>query len=244
MEELVKEDFLGLISHKLRTPLAGIGGNLSLLQDGSCGPLADRQRKAVDSASKEFSVLVLLVEKLLGFIAVYSQKLDHPKKRIELKSYLPIITDAIVGRAENKNVEVGIECQEDANVVMNKTYLDLVVGNLVENAIKHNDKDVSRISVVVKKIPGTVEISITDNGRGIPNEEYERIFEMFYQVEKNFTGQVGGFGLGLAVVKKLIEREGGEIHVISRLGQGTAFTFTLPADDRAGAAHSQGGSDG
>ena len=107
-------------------------------------------------------------------------------------------------------------------------YFDQIIGNLIENAIKFSDKDIAEISIFAKKIAKNIEFSITDNGPGIPNEEYERIFGTFYQVEKYFTGQVEGPGLGLAIVKRLIERVGGEIRVESKLGQGSTFIFTLP----------------
>jgi signal transduction histidine kinase len=227
-EELIKQDFLSHISHKLRTPLAVIGGDISLLRDGSWGPLTDEQKEAIDSTSRRFSSLVQLVEKLIGFTIVYSEQMNQPKETVELKSYLPSIMDLMTAWTEDKHVEVDIECPEGAAIRINRTYLDQVMANLVENAIRYNDKAVCRISIAAKTMPGTVEVSITDNGPGIPNEEFEHIFEMFYQVEKHFTGQIEGFGLGLAIAKKLIEREDGNIKVASKLGRETTFTFSLP----------------
>ncbi|MFH1441506.1 MAG: response regulator [Candidatus Omnitrophota bacterium] len=227
-EEFVKQDFLGMITHKLLTPLTIIRGDIALLQDGLCGLLTDKQKETIDAASKHSFLLILLVEKLLGFNILYSQKLDQLKETIELKSYLPVITNLMIKCAENKKVELNVDCQEDVKLEMNKVYFDQVMGNLIENAIKFNDKDAAKISIVVKKVSGKIEISVIDNGPGIPNEEYERIFEMFCQVEKYFTGQVKGAGLGLAVVKKLIEGQMGEIKVKSKLGEGSAFIFTLP----------------
>ena len=165
---------------------------------------------------------------MLGFTIIYSEKLALPKETIELKPYLSLITDPIIRLFKNKKTELNIDCPAGVNLEMNKVYLDQIIGNLIENAIKFNDTNAAKISIVVKKIPGKVEFSVTDNGPGIPNEEYERIFEKFYQVEKYFTGQVEGTGLGLAIVKRLIEREGGEIRVESKLGQGSTFIFTLP----------------
>ena len=227
-EESLKQDFLGLISHKLRTPLAIITPYASMLQQGKMGPLNEKQQKAIDVISKDSFELIRLVEKLLGFTTIYGQKFAYSKETIELKSQLHLITDPIIRCSKNKKIELNVDCQEGGKLEMNKAYFDQIIGNLIENAIKFNDKDTAKISIIAKKIPGRVEISVTDNGPGIPNEEYERIFEKFYQVEKYFTGQVEGVGLGLAIVKKLIEREGGEIRVESKLGQGATFIFTLP----------------
>jgi signal transduction histidine kinase len=227
-EEFLKQDFLGLISHKLRTPLAIITPYASMLQQGEMGPLNEKQQKAINILSEHALSLIRSVDKLLGFTEIYGQKFAKSKEIIELKPYLLSVTDPIIKWFKSKKVELSIDCQEGAKLEMSKIYFDQVMGNLVENAIKFNDKDVAKISIIVKKIPGKVGISVIDNGPGIPNEEYEHIFEAFYQVEKYFTGQVKGAGLGLAIVKKLIEREGGEIRVESELGQGSTFIFTLP----------------
>ena len=147
-------------------------------------------REAIDSTSKRFSLLALLVEKLLGFTIIYSEQMDQPKETVELKSYLPSIAELMTIWTEDKSVDVNIDCPENASIRINKLYLDQLMGNLVENAITYNDKAVCTISIIVKELPGKMEISVTDNGPGIPSEEFEHIFEMFYQVEKYFTGQV------------------------------------------------------
>ncbi len=228
-EELIKQDFLGFISHKLHTPLAVITPYASMLQQGEMGPLNEKQQKAINILSEHALSLTRLVDKLLGFTGIYNARFGKSKEILTLKSYLPSITDPIIKLFKNKKIELSVGCQEDTKLEMNKVYFDQIIGNLVENAIKFNDKDIAVISIFAKKISNKIEFSVTDNGPGIPNEEYERIFGTFYQVEKYFTGQVEGTGLGLAIVKRLIERTGGEIKVESKLGEGSTFIFTLPA---------------
>lgn len=228
-EEALKQDFLGLISHKLRTPLSIIDGNISLFADGLCGELTKEQKEVIDAMSKWSFALVGLVEKLLGFAIIYSQKLDLSKEVVELKPYLPLVTGQTIKHVKDKKINLDIDCPEGATLSVNKTYFDQILGNLIENAIKFNDKEFINISVAVRQESDRVEISVADNGPGIPSEEYERIFEKFYQIEKTFTGQVEGAGLGLAIVKKLVEGLGGRIQVKSNLAQGATFTFTLPA---------------
>ena len=231
-EDYLKQNFLGVISHKLRTPLAVINGDILLLRDGLCGSLTEKQKEIVDAVSRESFLLISLVEKILGFTMVYSQKLDQSKETLKLKAYLLIIINSIIRRAENKKIELSIDCQEDLQLEINKIYFDQVMGNLIENAIKFNDKDVARISIIVKKMSKKIEISVSDNGPGIPNEEYDRIFDKFYQAEKYFTGQVEGAGLGLAIVKRLIEGSDGKIQVKSNLGQGSTFTLLLDYESK------------
>ena len=105
----------------------------------------------------------------------------------------------------------------------------MIMRNLVENAIKFNNKEVIKIAISVKKLAQELEISIHDNGRGIPAEDQGKIFEKFYQIEKFFTGNVEGAGLGLALVKRLVSAYRGQIDLKSEIGKGATFTITLPA---------------
>ena len=227
-EEIIKQTFLSHISHKLRTPLMVISGYASLLQEGVLGTLNEKQEEAIKALSIKAFSLIKLVEKLLGFTTIYIQKLVHSKKIVELNFYLHSITGAIIKSTIDKKIEIEIDCPEGINLNVNRQYLDQIVENLIENAVKFNDKEIVKILVAAKKTSGKIEISVTDNGIGIPNEEYEHIFDKFYQVEKYITGQVDGSGIGLAIVKRLVEGLGGEIWVESKLGVETAFIFTLP----------------
>src|SRR3989339_673011 len=224
-EEIVKQTFLNHISHKLRTPLMVITGYTTVLQEGILGTLNEKQQAALKALSIKAFLLIKLVEKLLGFTTIYIQNLVHSKEIIELKTYLHSITDAIINNSGNKKVEIEIDCPEGVSLNVNKHYLDQIMENLIENAVKFNDKETVKILVTAIKAPGRIEFSVTDNGIGIPNEEYARIFDKFYQVEKYITGQVEGSGIGLAIVKKLVEGLGGEIHVNSKLGRETIFSF-------------------
>lgn len=227
-EESLKQSFFGLISHKLRTPLGIIAPYAAMLKEGNMGHLNKEQQEAINTISKHSVSLIKLVNKLLGFTEVYGQKFTYTKETIELKAQFFSVADPIIKSFKNKKIELTIDCQESIKLEISKLCFDQTMGNLIENAVKFNDKDIVKIFISAKKIPGKIEISVTDNGIGIPNEEYEHIFEKFYQVEKCFTGQIEGVGLGLAVVKKMIEGEGGEIRVESKLKQGSTFIFTLP----------------
>jgi signal transduction histidine kinase len=99
---------------------------------------------------------------------------------------------------------------------------------LIENAIKFNDKEKRQVRIAGRSDGETIMLEIIDNGKGIPSEEYGRIFQKFYQVEEYFTGQIEGVGLGLALVKHIVELHGGAIAVESVLGKGSTFRLTLP----------------
>jgi signal transduction histidine kinase len=227
-EEHLKQDFLGFISHKLRTPLLVITQYTSMMKEGLYGSLNDQLKAVVDSIFKQSCLIVGLVEKLLRFVALSGQCPEMKKESLDLKSFLNTLRNTIVKRFAGKKAEIDIMCPEDAKINTNAMYLNQIILNLVENAIKFNDKETAKINILVNENGETIEFSISDNGLGIPKEEHERIFEKFYQVEKCFTGQIEGIGLGLALVKKLVENLGGEIMVESKIGEGSTFRFVMP----------------
>jgi len=230
-EELMKQDFLSLMSHKLRTPLTIITQSASILQKETvCGPLNDKQKKYVESVLRQSRLHTNLIDGLLKFTELNTMRLDLQKEETALCDYLPLLVNPMIEGVKDKKIELKIDCPDQGyRVRINKSHLDMIVRNLVENAIKFNDKEVIKITIFVKKSEQQLEISIYDNGRGIPAEDRGKIFEKFYQIEKFFTGNVEGAGLGLALVKRLVSAYGGQIDLKSEIGKGATFTVTLPA---------------
>ncbi len=229
-EEWLKRDFFGLISHKLRTPLTEIYVSADMLQDKIGESLNEEENKFFNIILAKTVVLKDLFNKLLQFTMMNSRTLDLPKEQIELSSYLPQLIETILKSLKDKKVDLQTELtNKESKITMNRTYFDLIIGNLIENAIKFNDKEMAKISVLVRRIDDKIEISVADNGPGVPPEEKNKIFEKFYQVDKYFTGNIEGVGLGLALVKQLVEAHKGEIKVESQIGKGAEFTIMLPA---------------
>jgi two-component system phosphate regulon sensor histidine kinase PhoR len=230
-EELMKQDFLSLMSHKLRTPLTVITQSASILQkENICGPLTDKQKKYIESISRQSHLHTNLIDGLLKFTELNTMKLDLQKEEIVLCDYLPLLVNPMIEGIKDKKIELKIDCPDQSYIVhMNKSHMDMIMRNLVENAIKFNDKEVIKIAISVKKSAQALEISVYDNGRGIPAEDQGKVFEKFYQIEKFFTGNVEGAGLGLALVKRLVSAYRGQIDLKSEIGKGATFTVTLPA---------------
>jgi signal transduction histidine kinase len=230
-EEFLKQDFLGLISHKLRTPLTVITQSASIIQkENICGSLNDKQKKYIESILRQSCLLTNLIDGLLKFTELNTMKLDLQKEEIVLCDYLPLLVNPMIEGIKDKKIELKIDCPDKCyRIRMNKSHLDMIMRNLVENAIKFNNKEVIKIAISVKKSAQELEISIYDNGCGIPAEDQGKIFEKFYQIEKFFTGNVEGAGLGLALVKRLVSAYRGQIELKSEIGKGATFTITLPA---------------
>jgi len=229
-EEMVKRNFLNLISHKLRNPLTTILGYLPFLKEKM--GLSDKSEKEVlEAIEKEGLILSSHVDKLLMFTLLEQKYLEMEREKVNVKS---VVEDALemlasfikVNRAE---VEIDSNLADVDEVYVDKLKIRDVIENLVENAVKFNDKKGKKVRISGRSLDDKfIQMEIADNGPGIPSEEQEKIFQKFYQIEEHFTGRVEGMGLGLSLVKRLVEAHGGKIWVESELRKGSTFYFTLP----------------
>ncbi len=234
-KEKLKEDFLNVVSQKLRGPLAAVSRGLSRFREGALGALSEDQTLSVDAMATESRILAGLVEKLVRFSIVNSGSIisnpdsSLPREEIALKTYLPRLLESTMG-SEDKTVDLDFDIKDStARVKISSVYFNAIISNLVENAIKFCDKDVVMLGVVVDKTDKTVAISIRDNGPGIHSDEKDRVFEPFYQIGRDSAESAEGAGLGLPLVKRLVAAYGGDVRLDSDPGRGTTFTVTLPA---------------
>ncbi|MFH1440539.1 MAG: HAMP domain-containing sensor histidine kinase [Candidatus Omnitrophota bacterium] len=228
MEEIMKQDFLGLVSHKLSTPTNVIRQISLMFQQGQMGELGEKQKKFIDTIVEKTFELEGLVSKLLNFVTVNSQNIVSSEEPINIAEYLPKLVNPMAEAVKEKKVELNIDCPDKSIILkMNRTYFNIVISNLIDNAIKFNDKDTIKINILVERAQGAILVSVADNGQGIPAEEQDKVFEKFYQIEKSFTGNVQGAGLGLALVKKIVGTYGGTINLKSEIAKGTQFTITF-----------------
>jgi len=224
-----EEMFLNFISHKLRTPLAIVDKNASMLHKKILGPLNPDQEKFMKVLYEKTRELVDSFEKLLGFTMIKTKELDLPPEEIPLGDYFPSLLELTVKLPHAKKIEWTFDGGNSETIVnINRKYLDMVIKNIVENAIKFGEKDPVHLAVKVEGGDGKVNIAVTDNGPGVPSEEREKIFDEFYQVDKDRTLNVAGTGLGLAIAKHIVTFYGGEIGIRSGPEGSTVF-LTLPS---------------
>ncbi|MGB9628009.1 MAG: sensor histidine kinase, partial [Thermodesulfobacteriota bacterium] len=139
------------------------------------------------------------------------------------------------GEAEKKNIRISSrEFPSDLFLMGDPYYLEQILINLLDNAIKYTPEGGEIILSAKERPPIEVELSVKDNGLGIPEEDLPRIFERFYRVDKGRSQELGGTGLGLSIVKHLVQAHGGKVWVESQVGKGSTFYFTLPAYPSAG----------
>jgi len=229
-EERMARNFLSLISHKFKTPLAAISGYAQILSDEShSGELPDIVRKSAGTIFSQSAKLTGLVESLLDFVTVDGLEpgaLDCTS--FDAAELAREVVELTRRRLNLENVSLRLAFPEPVTVRGDRGLLKSALKNLVENAVKFNPAKEKLVVISAAVRDGKVLLSVGDNGPGIPGEEHASIFNKFYQVEASFTGQVEGWGIGLALVRKVAEVHGGRALVKSQLQKGSAFTIVLP----------------
>ncbi|OGP74968.1 MAG: hypothetical protein A2W09_02990 [Deltaproteobacteria bacterium RBG_16_50_11] len=228
MVDKMKSDFLSTMSHELRTPLTSIKEGISLLQDGIGGALAERQKRLLNILAAETHRLIALVNSLLDLSKMEAGMMTY---HFEAGSLPPLIQRAMmemVPLVEGKRIqlEAGIN-QELPSINMDGDRVLQALRNLIGNAVKFTPEG-GRIRVSARSTHTGVEVSVEDNGPGIPKENMTTIFERFHQVPGKSSNPMKGTGLGLAIVKHIINAHGGNVWAESQPGQGSTFIFVLP----------------
>ena len=240
--EETRRDFVANISHELKTPIGAISLLAEAVEDAADDPAAVRKfasRMGIESAR-----LTDLVAQIIELSRLQS---DDPLDDPEIVEIDEVLTDAVERRrmdAELRQITVAVAGAAGTRVLGNSRQLGAAVGNLVENAIVYSDtgaRVVVAAHVQARRDDDYVEITVSDNGIGIPATELDRIFERFYRVDYARSRANGGTGLGLAIVKHIAAIHGGDVTVWSQVGQGSTFTIRIPAhrNEAAPAAQQQ-----
>jgi len=233
-EEKLKRDFLSLMSHKLKTPLVAITGYTPmLLEDEELPKLQPYFKKAIEAIHNQGVHLKQLVEKLILFSLIEAEELKLNKRQSEVKKIILEVMNGMKTVLEEKKINLVLDESLDKipTLSLDQEKFKEVIKCLMENAIKFNPKNEKNITLSGTFNGLEICLSIRDNGTGIPSEEFDKIFQKFYQIEESFTGQVEGAGLGLSLVKRLVEVHGGRVEVESKMGEGSAFIIHLPLPD-------------
>ncbi|PIS00817.1 MAG: histidine kinase [Chlamydiae bacterium CG10_big_fil_rev_8_21_14_0_10_35_9] len=219
------KDFIANASHELRTPITIIRGFAETLEDFP--KLSENVMKDITSKIiKTCDRLNSLVNSLLTLADIE----NFSESRFEKLDLISIIDNSIhMVQIAHENVEIHFEKQSLISKILGDNHLiELAIVNLLENSVKYSKKD-PLIHIQVQQKGSEIQLTIQDNGIGIPIEDQLHIFERFYTVDKARSRRFGGAGLGLSIVKTIVEKHGGQIHVSSKVNEGTTFTITFPA---------------
>jgi PAS domain S-box-containing protein len=222
-----KDEFLATVSHELRTPLTAVLGWARILRSGGIDDAT--AKRALETIERNARSQAQLVEDLLDVSRIITGKLRLDVQRVEPKSVIDLSIEAIRPAAEAKGVRLQVVLDPMAGPISgDPDRLQQVVWNLLSNAVKFTPRD-GRVQVRLERVRSHVEIAVSDTGAGIEPEFLPFVFERFRQADGTSTRQYGGLGLGLAIVRHLVELHGGQVHAAS-LGrnQGSTFTVELP----------------
>jgi signal transduction histidine kinase len=224
-----KSQFLANMSHELRTPLnAVIGYSEMMLKGMAVSP--EKQNKYAHSIAVSGRHLLDMVNDVLDIAKIEAGKIQVSPSFVNVTALINETKEVVSNAAREKNVRLNLQVQPDIGVIeVDPSRLKQIFLNLLSNAIKFNCQD-GEVNVHLYKTPDQqwLVCDIQDTGIGIPEDKKAGLFSEFYQVDNSFSRQHEGTGLGLALTKRLVELQGGEISVQSEVGVGSTFSFRLP----------------
>lgn len=224
--EQLRNDFLAMVTHDLRTPIASLQGVLVLLNKGVLGQLNGQGQKLTEKVSRDFDRLQRLISNMLEIDKIESGGLRLERSVVPLMEVLEHGMEVIALHASTKNLTVNAQIQP-CFAFCDRDQMVRVVLNLLSNAVKYAP-DNSAVDVKLEDMGDLARVSVTDRGRGIPADRIRKIFEKFEQVDGSDAKQKGGTGLGLAICKAIICEHGGQIGADSEPGVGSTFWVTIP----------------
>lgn len=227
--ERLKQDFISMVSHDLRSPLTSIQMVLSLVKQDGEGLLMPESMRSIQQAENSASRLIALVNNLLDLDRLEAGKMSISPREVTVKEVVTEALNAITGLAMQKNISVQPALDERLKAYFDYDRIAQVVVNLVSNAVKFSPNN-GVITVSASRVKDFVMVQIIDQGRGVPAEMRQSIFDRFKQVKNSDATVEKGTGLGLAICKAIVERHYGEIGVEPNSGKpGSIFWFTLPS---------------
>ena len=233
--EEVRRDFVANVSHELKTPVGGIALLAEAVLDARDDPEAVSRFAA--RIQVESTRLTRLVKEIVDLSRLQVADTLHEPELVQIPQVLVEAVDRVRVAADARQITLEAAADERASVFGDTELLATAVANLVSNAVNYSESG-TRVAVAARRVDDTVEITVSDQGQGIPETEQSRIFERFYRVDAARSRATGGTGLGLAIVKHVCAIHGGDVAVWSEEGHGSTFTMRLPAASDRRAADS------
>jgi two-component system sensor histidine kinase SenX3 len=224
--EAVRRDFVANVSHELKTPVGALALLAETVTAASDDP--DAVRRFAGRMQREAERLSTLIQDIIDLSRLQGQDALAEPHPVELDHVVVDAVDAIRLAAQAKDIRIVTGGDSGATVLGDEQLLVTALRNLVDNAVNYSPEG-TRVAVSVRRVADVVEVSVTDQGIGIPERDLERIFERFYRVDPARSRATGGTGLGLSIVKHVVANHGGELSVWSVEGAGSTFTMRLPA---------------
>ena len=245
----MKSEFISIVSHELRTPLTSIKNAVSIVLGGRAGEITKNQERFLSMIIRNIDRLAGIINDLLDLSKLEAGKMELRFQEVDLNEPLNAVISSLRSQAENKSITITKEIPVDLpKVYGDRDKIEQILINLINNAIKFTPEGghvyvsakLVRSEKQTRKVFGPltknhefdrdfIEVCVEDTGIGIPEDKLDMVFDKFHQISGSLTRETGGTGLGLPIVKELVEGHKGNIRVESKIGKGSGFIFTLPA---------------
>lgn len=223
-----KNEFISLVTHELRVPMTSIRGYTDLVLGGTAGPLNDMQRQFLQTVRRNLDRMSVLIRDLSDITRIESGRMNFELSDFDLRQVIENVANDLGEAIENKQQSLTLQLPDSSMLIYaDQTRIGQIMTNLVSNAHKYTP-EAGQITVQAERAGQFMQVDVIDNGIGLSEEDQAQLFTQFFRSNDEFVREQTGWGLGLSIVKKLVEAQGGEIYCESRLGKGSKFSFTVP----------------
>lgn len=228
----MKSEFISLASHQLRTPATAVKTYLSLLIDGFEGELTNKQRHLAEIAFSSNERQLQIIHDLLMVASTESRSLKLKKEKIDLRILINEVIEQQIGSIQKRKQEMHVKLPGKRVMrEIDPSFFKMVVDNLLSNASKYTPEE-GEVTLILSQDKGKVALVVSDTGVGIAQADMDRLFQKFTRLDNPLSIQAGGSGIGLYLLKQIVDLHGGFVSVKSKKGQGTTFTVELPSNGR------------
>lgn len=223
-----KTAFIINMSHELRTPLNAVIGFSELLLSEVFGPLNEKQKKYTENISNGGNHLLSVINSVLDISRIELGEIELYYEKVDISGIIEEVKRVLSPLSSKKNISIEYNIEHGLKtIIVDRVKFKQILYNILNNAIKFSFEG-GKVNIAVELQEDMVEISITDEGIGIQEVDYERVFQPFVQIDESISKKHGGIGIGLALVKKCVELHGGKVWVKANPGKGSTFTFRIP----------------
>jgi two-component system, sensor histidine kinase and response regulator len=227
-KQMMRENFVTLVSHQLRSPLASVRQYFGVIKEGFAGDVTDKQKEIIEKAGKYLDDLMRLINDWLDMARIDSGRIADKFEPVGLEPVLSEILELAKPQAEARRITLGRHGSQNLPAVRgDRESLKQAITNLVSNAIHYN-REGGTVAVRTREQNNDLIVEISDTGIGISREDLPLIFDEFFRVKSSQTQRLAGSGLGLPIAKRIIEAHSGHIEAESEIGKGTTFSIFLP----------------